>query len=158
MSNQMRWRYGDTSPVAMAVDSATVIEIGDLLYLDTDDVKPAGDQTDQSTEAANQALFHTNFAGVAIQQSRAGDTEPIRVATRGAFDFDVASGAFEVGDLFGAVENVAGDALENQTVTDVGALNLAIGRCIRRAPSATSSVIVEIVSTVMHGGPQAPEA
>src|SRR3954466_1580321 len=37
MSNTMRWRYGDTCPVMLPVDSATVIEIGDMLFLDTDD-------------------------------------------------------------------------------------------------------------------------
>ena len=29
MSDKMRWRYGDTNPVVAAVDSATVIEIGE---------------------------------------------------------------------------------------------------------------------------------
>ena len=41
MANTMRWRYGDTCPVVLPVDSATVIEIGDMVYLDTDDAKPA---------------------------------------------------------------------------------------------------------------------
>ena len=41
MSDILRWRYGDTSPVVIPVDSATVIEIGDLVYLDTEDAKPA---------------------------------------------------------------------------------------------------------------------
>ena len=41
MSDKMRWRYGETNPVVAEVDSTTVIEIGDLLYLDGDDVKPA---------------------------------------------------------------------------------------------------------------------
>jgi hypothetical protein len=41
MGDKMRWRYGDTNPVMAAVDAATVIEIGDLMWLDTDDAKPA---------------------------------------------------------------------------------------------------------------------
>ena len=41
MASTMRWRYGDTSPVMMPVDAATVIEIGDLLFYDMDDAKPA---------------------------------------------------------------------------------------------------------------------
>lgn len=32
MSDKMRWRYGDTNPVVAAIDAATVIEIGDLVY------------------------------------------------------------------------------------------------------------------------------
>jgi hypothetical protein len=81
----------------LPVDSATVIEIGDLVYLDTDDAKPSSAQADQGTEAANQELFHDKFAGVAMQASRSGDTQPIRVATAGVFEFDCLSTTFEVG-------------------------------------------------------------
>ena len=71
MANTMRWRYGDTSPVMMPVDSATVIEIGDLVYLDTDDAKPASAPGRSGhAKAANQQLFHDVFAGVAMQASR----------------------------------------------------------------------------------------
>jgi hypothetical protein len=48
MADTMRWRYGETNPVLVPVDSRTVIEIGDLVYLDTDDAKPASAQADQS--------------------------------------------------------------------------------------------------------------
>ena len=78
MTDKMRWRYGDTNPVIAAVDSTTVIEIGDLVYLDTDDAKPASSQTDQGTETDNQTLFADNFLGVAMQRSRSGDADPIR--------------------------------------------------------------------------------
>ena len=81
MSDRLRWRYGDTNPVVAAVDPSTVIEIGDLVYLDADDVKPASAQADQGTETDNQALFADNFLGVAMQRSRLGDTDAIRVAT-----------------------------------------------------------------------------
>ena len=101
MSDKMRWRYGDTNPVVAAVDSATVIEIGDLVYQDSDDAKPASSQADQGSETANQELFADNFLGVAMQRSRAGDTVPIRVATTGVFEFDCPSGTFELGDLLG---------------------------------------------------------
>ena len=73
MSDILRWRYGDTSPVVLPVDSATVIEIGDLVYLDVDDAKPASSLADAGTEAANQEGFHDVFAGVAMQRSRDGE-------------------------------------------------------------------------------------
>jgi hypothetical protein len=155
MANTMRWRYGDTCPVMLPVDSATVIEIGDLVYLDTDDAKPASAQADQSSEAANQELLHDNFAGVAMQASASGDTQPVRVATAGVFEFDCASATFEVGDLVGADENAAGNALEDQTVAGVATANLAVGRCAKRAGTAGTRVLVDVVSTVLRGGPQA---
>lgn len=154
MSDSMRWRYGETNPVMLPVDSATVIEIGDLVYLDTDDAKPAASQADQLTKAANQEAFHDKFAGVAMQKSRAGDTDPIRVATTGVFEFACSSGTFEVGQLFGAEEQSNGTQLENQKVDDVSAPNLALGRCAKRVNPADTRVLVDLVSSVFKGGPQ----
>ncbi len=107
MANTMRWRYGETSPVMIPVDSATVIEIGDLVYLDVDDAKPAASQTDQGSEGGNQQMFHDNFAGVAMQASPSGKSDPIRVATVGVFEFDCLSTTLEVGDLMSSDENGA---------------------------------------------------
>ena len=152
MSDKMRWRYGDTNPVIAAVDSATVIEIGDLVYLDTDDAKPASLQADQGTETGNQSLFADNFLGVAMQRSRAGDTDPVRVATTGVFEFDCPASPYELGDLVGADEASGGTALENQQNAGVAAAQYAIARVARRAPVATTSVLVDIRSTVMTGG------
>ncbi|HEY1598330.1 MAG TPA: hypothetical protein VGG64_01920 [Pirellulales bacterium] len=154
MADVMRWRYGETSPVILPVQSGTVIEIGDLLYWSTDHVLPAVAQADQGTKAGNQQLFHNNFAGVAMQQSRSGDTNPIRVATTAVFAYDCSSATFEVGTLVGADENSGGTALQNQVVAAVGAENLAVGRCAKRLNPAGTCVMVEIVSTISHGGPQ----
>jgi len=155
MANTMRWRYGDTCPVMLPVDSATVIEIGDVLYLDTDDAKPASAQPDQGTESANQQLFHDLFAGVAMQASPAGETHPIRVATTGVFEFDCVSTTLEVGDLMGADENTGGTALLNQTVAKVTNANAAVGRCAKRLNPAGTRVLVDVVSSMLKGGTQA---
>jgi hypothetical protein len=152
MSDRMRWRYGDTNPVVAAVDAATVIEIGDLVYQDTDDAKPASAQTDQGSEATNQGLLADKFLGVAMQRSPSGDTDPIRVATTGVFEFDCPSGTFELGALVGADENAAGNALLNQQVDAVASAARAIGRVAKRVASASTSVLVDIRSTVMTGG------
>lgn len=152
MSDKMRWRYGDTNPVVAAVDATTVIEIGDLVYQDTDDAKPASSQADQESETANQELFADNFLGVAMQRSRSGDTDPIRVATTGVFEFDCPSGTFELGDLVGVDENTAGDGLLDQQVASVAAADYAIGRVAKRVASAATSVLIDIRSTVMTGG------
>jgi hypothetical protein len=152
MSDKMRWRYGDTNPVVAAVDAATVIEIGDLLWQDTDDAKPASALPDLETEAANQAALAHAFLGVAMQRSRAGEAAPLRVATTGVFEFDCPSGTFELGDLLGADENAAGNALLNQQVAKVATSAGAIGRIAKRQAAATTSVLVDIRSTVMTGG------
>jgi len=152
MSDKMRWRYGDTNPVVAAVNSDTVIEIGDLLMQDTDDAKPASMLANQGNKAANQAAFTNVFLGVAMQRSRSGETAPIRVATTGVFEFDCPSGTFELGDMVGADGNVAGNGLLNQQAAKVAAAQYAIGRIAKRQAAATSSVLVDILSTVMTGG------
>ena len=152
MTDKMRWRYGDTNPVVAAVDSATVIEIGDLVYQDTDDAKPASTLPDTGTETGNQAALADVFLGVAMQRSRSGETAPIRVATTGVFEFDCPSGTFELGDLVGADENTAGDALLNQQMAEVSASQYAIGRVAKRESAANTSVLVDIRSTIMTGG------
>jgi hypothetical protein len=156
MSDNMRWRYGETNPVMLAVDSATVIEIGDLLYLDTDDAKPASAQADQLSEANNQVLFASKFVGVALQKSRAGDTTSIRVATSGVFEFDALSSTFEVGDLIGSDEDSGGTQLKNQEVVKVATTDLAIGRCMKRAPTAVTKVLFALTSTITTGGVMPP--
>jgi hypothetical protein len=155
MANQMRWRYGDTNPVMLPVDSATVIEIGDLVYLDTDDAKPASSRADQGSLALNQEALHDSFVGVAMQASASGDDQGIRIATSGVFEFGCAAAAFEVGDLVGGAENVGGTAIEDQQAIAVAVANLAIGRCAKRVDPAATSIYVDIVSTVLKGGPQA---
>jgi len=155
MADKMRWRWGDTQPVLAAVDSARVIEIGDLLFLETDDVRAADDLTYLSSLALTQEAFHDKFAGVAMQRSRSGDTENIRVATEAVFEFDCASATFEVGDLVGLDDNAGGTALTPQQVIAVATENLAIGRVAERVATEATKVKVRIKSTVMVGGPQA---
>jgi hypothetical protein len=158
MSDKMRWRYGDTNPVVAAVDSGTVIEIGDLVLLDTDDAKPASTMTDHGAKTTNQEAFATAFLGVAMQRSRNGETAPIRVATTGVFEFDCASATFELGGMVGVDENAAGNALLNQQVATVAASKQAVGRVAKRQPTAGTSVLVDIRSTVMTGGVRGGEA
>lgn len=155
MPNTLRWRYGDTNPVLIPVEADTLIEIGDLLYFDTDNVKPASAQSDQGSLGANQQMFHDAFAGVAMQASPDGEDRAIRVATTGVFEFDCASATIEVGQLIGATENGSGDALLDQSVISVSGVGNAIGRCAKRVNPAGTRVLVDIVSSILKGGPQA---
>jgi len=156
MSNTMRWRYGETNPVVLPVSSSIAIEIGDLVYYDSGVAKPASALTFGASLAATQEAFHDKFAGVAMQQSRVGDTRDIRVATSGVFEFDCASATFDVGTRIGLDKNSGGTALLNQQVIAVAAANpeLSIGYCAKRVNPAGTSVLVDIVGTVSHAGPQ----
>ncbi len=157
MADTMRWRYGDTNPVVLPVDSATEIDIGDLVYLSGGVALPATSLTDQGSLAQNQQAFHDGFAGVAMQRSRSGDTNPIRVATTGVFEFDCASATFMVGDLVGVAQG--GDTpLASQQVAATTPESQAVGRCAKVVDPAGTKVLVDVVSTLMYGGPQAKAA
>lgn len=154
MSDKMRWRWGDTNPMIAAVDAMTVVEIGDLLWQDVDDAKPASSQVHQGPLAVNQDLFADKFLGVAMQRSRAGDTEAIRVATTGVFEFECPPNTFELGDSIGAAEVLSGTKLANQGVIGVTDSANAIARVAKREAAVATSVLIDIRSTVMTDGIQ----
>ena len=153
MSDKMRWRYGDTNPVVAAVNAATVVELGDLVWQDVDNAKPASALLAQADQAANQAAFAAKFLGVAMQRSRAGENAPIRVATTGVFEMDCLPSTFELGDLVGAdaATPPAMGLLNQQVAKGVLAVG-AVGRAARRAATATPAILVDIRSTIMTGG------
>lgn len=148
MANTFRFRHVDVDEFLGAVDSATVIEIGDLLYLDSGDVKPANSQADQYDEDKHRFLFASKFAGVAMQASNAGDTDAIRVATDGIFEFACSSDTWDVGDLVGANEDFDGGP-ENQQVELVLYKEHAIGFVVQQEKDPVESVRVRLMSRLV---------
>jgi hypothetical protein len=151
MTSKFRWVHGDTTHVLAPVASTTVIEIGDLVYYDTDSAKPASLQTNQTSETANQTLFASKFLGVSMQASPAGSTTPIRIVTDGIFEFDCNSNTYELGNHVGIGVKTGNAGLENQKLAKLTSKDGAIGRINRREGTATTSVQVHLRSTVMHG-------
>ncbi len=143
------YRHGNTKPVSVPVESATVISRGDLVWMDTNGVKPASAFTWDTNIATTQAAFTPKFLGVSMNDSRAGDVEPITVNRAGVFEFDCASASFAVGALAGSAK-ASGNNMENQKAVSVATANLAIGRVFKATTSATK-VLIEIVSGVFGG-------
>jgi len=158
MADRMLWRYGETNPVMAAVDSAQVIEIGDLLWLNTDDARPASQFSYGASLTATQESFVDVFLGVAMQRSRSGDTAEIRCATSGVFEFDCASATFEIGDLVGVDDNAGGDTLLDQQVIAVPHVAKAVGKVQKRVTTAGTKVLARITSAIMAGGVDAGES
>ena len=148
MTDKMRWRYGDTNPVAAKVGDETVIEIGDLLWM-TDQHHTAKPVSMIEEYAMSQQEFAEQFLGVAMQRSRSGDTAPIRVATTGVFEFDCPPGEFNLGDYITVRYE---DGYRNQEVCGAIIDLDAFARVARHTTAPDSTVLVDIVSTVMRGG------
>jgi len=128
-----------------AVDSATVIERGDMLWLDTDDVKPASDFTWDTDLETTQLGFAKVYAGIAAQKSDSGDTDVLRSDMDGVFAMANASATWEVGDKV-APAKAAGNALVDQTVVATNRLTGAIGRVAYRETAAVTEVRVKLES------------
>jgi len=150
-----RFKTGDVKPRQVAVASATVIEKGDLLYLDsgTGTAKPASDFTWNTNLAVTQEGFHDAFLGVAMQSSKSGDTKDIAIASGGEFGLDCAAAQFTAGELLGAAK-AAGNTLENQKVASVATANLAVGHGTTQYTANTTTVKTEISSVIYGGGEQ----
>ena len=72
--------------------------------------------------------------------------------TIGVFEFDCPSGTFELGDVIGVDEDSGGTELMDQQVDSVASSTYAVARVAKREATATTSVLVDIRSTVMTGG------
>lgn len=134
--NHLRFRSGQVHLRKVRVDSGTVIEAGDLLWLDTDDAKPASAFTWDTNLATTQAAFAAKFLGVAHQQSPSGETAPISVdvSPHSVYEFDVASASYEVGAPLGP-DNVS-TALMDQQLEAASAVN-AIARAAEYSGTTT---------------------
>lgn len=109
---------GASSIVTVPVDSATIISVGDMVWIDTDDVKPASDFSWDTDLGVTQAGFAEVFLGIALEASADAETDPIQVETDPAKLFEafaVASGNYVVGANLGPDENPS-NTLANQTL------------------------------------------
>jgi hypothetical protein len=115
MANVMRHRYGAKNPVLAEVESATVIEIGDLVCLKAKYAVNAN----AAWASAAVASAADNFLGVAMQASATGETTPIRVATSGTFEYPCDSASVYLG--FYAEFDDSASSLEDQSVNTAAA-------------------------------------
>ncbi|QDT41070.1 hypothetical protein Pan241w_11290 [Gimesia alba] len=132
-----------------AFDGTIAVDMYDLMFHDSDDVKPASSQADKGTALKNQVAFARNFAGLALDARLVTDTDAdtnFPLATHIIAVMDCTSATFEKGDMVAAVEAASGTALENQKVVKTLDPTLAIGRVTKRYASATTRVECEFIA------------
>jgi hypothetical protein len=143
-----RHRFGNQFIVRVAVDSATAINAGDPVYLDTDDAKPASSETWTTDLATTQANFVNHFLGIAqadhAANSGAVTDFPVDVSPFSVYEMDCASEAHEIGDTLG-IDKAAGNALLPSTLEKAVAASSAF-RAVKRDPSAATRVYVRMQS------------
>lgn len=153
MANKVRLRSGQVHLAKVRVDSATVIEKSDLVYLDTDDVKPASSFTWNTDLPTTQAAFAAVFLGVAHEQSASGDVDPISVdlSPDAVYEFDVASGTYEVGDVLSPDEAAGGSQLTDQQLESVASGTLGIARSTE-FKAVTSTTLRVMLASAYYAG------
>jgi hypothetical protein len=146
MSNKLRFRSGQVELHKVRVDSNTVIEAGDLVWLDADDAKPASDFPWTTDLATTQGNFAAAFLGVAHQSSAMGETDDISVdfSPFSVYEFDVDSGTFEVGGLLGPSHGT--NVLMNRKLATVASSPLAIARAAEYKAVASTTLRVQFAS------------
>lgn len=163
MTNVMRKRWDFKANPAwileFPVDANVGVEIGDLMWLDTDDAKPASSTSLWTgTLAGTRGKLAEKFLGVAM--SSHGSTDPagtVRVACRGVFALPVTTATtFEVGDRVSGSRDGSNNYLLDQEVEKAADSpanqNIFIGKAVKRYSSNTSIVEVEIAGSVVAGG------
>jgi hypothetical protein len=145
MANKLRFRSGQVELRRVRVDSGTVIEAGDLVYLDTDDVKPASDFPWDTNLATTQAAFAAVFLGVAHTASADGETDDVSVdvSPLSVYEFDAASAAYEVGAILGPDE--LSSALMDQQL-EAAAAAAGIARAAEYRPAGATTLRVQFAS------------
>lgn len=105
--NKLRFRSGQVQLRKVRVEASTIIEAGDLVWLDGNVAKPAADFTWDTDLATTQAGFAAKFLGIAHQPSAVGDTLPITVdiSPASVYEFDCSPGSYELGQPLGLDEN-----------------------------------------------------
>jgi hypothetical protein len=151
MSSYQRFRSGQIMLQKFRVDSPSVIEPGDLLFLDETVVRPAHEFPWQTDLATTQQSFAAAFVGIAHEQSAAGDETPISVdvSSISVYEFDVPAQTFEFGGLLGP--DAVGTLLQDQQLHAVGLPGQAIARTVQYTDALMSRVRVSFASAFTTG-------
>jgi len=151
---------GPINEVQFYFNGTIAVAVGDLMYMEVDDVRPLSSQADQLTEYDNMARAAPLFVGVSRDARTINETAVVLnhpVATDVEVEIPCASDTYEVGDMVGPIEYVsganAGIALENQKVQKTTDESLSIGYATRRYGSATTTVRCRLISRVCGHSP-----
>ncbi len=143
-----RHRYGPQVMVQAAVDSATAINAGDAVFLDTDDVKPASSEAWTGVLATTQENFVNHFLGIALADHPANSGAvtdfPVDISPMAVYEMDCASETHEVGDTLG-MDKASGNNLLPSTLEKAAAASSCF-RCLRRNAAASTRIYVRMQS------------
>ena len=130
MPSHLRFRTGPVHLFKAPVDADSLIEPGDMLYLDTTVARTAAEYPWTTDLATTQTAFSNVFLGIAHERSEVGDSDPISVdmSPQSVYEFDVDISSYGIGQWLGPDENSS--TLMNQQLEAVGVASRAIAKCM----------------------------
>jgi hypothetical protein len=146
MSSALRFRSGQVELHRLRVDSGTVLNPGDLVYLDTDDVKPASDLPFDTDLATTRGNFAAVFLGICHQASADGETADVSVdlSPLSVYEYDCDSATFEVGSLL--TPDGDGTGLEAARLAKTTTAGVAIARAAEYKAAAATTIRAQFAS------------
>ena len=144
-----RHRFGQQFIIRVAVDSSTEIAMGDMLFLDTDDAKPAASETWNTDQPTTAGAFNNHFLGIAQADHAAGSGAvtdfPIDISPLAVYEMDCDSETHEVGDML-TPPKATGNALLSAKLKKTATAAAACARCVRRDATAQTRVLARFQS------------
>jgi hypothetical protein len=146
MSHSLRFRSGQVELHRLRVAAETVLEPGDLVWLDGDDLKPAADFPFDTDLDTTRAAFAAVFLGVCQQYSAAGDTADVSVdlSPLAVYEFDCDAATFEVGSLL--APDGDSEALFSRKLAKVTDPAVAIARAAEYQAGEATRIRVQFAS------------
>ena len=150
--------WPDADRIECPFAGSLAVAINDLMWSDTSALLsqgkayPATSQTDQNSEAANQAYFGPRFLGVAKEARTASQTQSDRgilVDRQYVGPMTIDSGTYYQGDLVAACELANGTQLSNSKVKKTTTAADAIGFILKDSGGAVTTVTVCLISRVL---------
>lgn len=151
MPNNLGFRSGQVVLQKFRVESSSVVEPGDLIFLDETHIRPANEMWWNTDLATTQQDFANVFVGIAHEASADGDDAPVSidVSSSSVYEFDVANGTYDNGNPLGP--DGAGSQLLNQQLTYADPATQAIARAAEFVDQMTTRLRVTFASAYSTG-------
>ncbi|MGD9853827.1 MAG: hypothetical protein AB7U20_02655 [Planctomycetaceae bacterium] len=146
MPNNFSFRSGQVVLQKFRVESSSIIEPGDMVFLDETVARPASEMTWNTNLATTQGDFAAMFLGIAHEQSGDGESTPISVdiSATSLYEFNVTSSTYDNGNTLGP-EGASSELLDQQ-LAYVGSGAQAIARAAEYAESMVTRLRVTFAS------------
>ncbi len=150
-TSQMRYTgRGPFKTLNAPTPASTMINTGDLLWLNSGVATPANAFTWSTNLAGTQPGFRLLFLGIANEDKSALDTSTrsIQVITDGLFAYPCTAlgGALNIGNFIGPDKDPNNNSLADQLIASVATYDLSVGTLWEQAATGATSLIVYVQS------------